>query len=86
MTELGAKRWVPGAARYVGDELAILDALGVNSAVWSWQPSWGPTRALDDFAFRHGPKPRNHKPVRNALAAAIAKAWSRNELRPSDVG
>lgn len=86
VTELGAKRWVPGAARYVGDELAILNALGVNSAVWSWQPSWGPTRALDDFAFRHGPKPRNHKPVANALATAIAKAWSKNDLRPSDLG
>ncbi len=85
VNEFGVYRYVPGAARYLGDTLAALEALGANHAVWLWSPSYEPQASVDDFEYRHGPNPDNHSDVNgNDLIAALSANWQQNTLRPSN--
>ncbi len=87
-TEFGIMRWVPGAARFVRDEMELFEVRGMNHAIWLWECSWEPyAREVDAFNFRHGPDPRNHGDVTtSALIEVIKDYWSRNALRPPEVG
>ena len=39
-TEFGVMRWVPGAARFIRDEMELFEARGMNHAIWLWECSW----------------------------------------------
>jgi len=83
--EFGVMRWVPGAADFMADEMDLFETLGVNYALWVWDPAWEPWASqVDDFNFRHGPDPDRHVDVASgALQETIIEHWSRNTLRPS---
>jgi len=87
VTEFGLKRFVPGAANYIDDEMAAFEKQGLNYALWSWQPSSkGYNEAQNDFNFRLGPDPNNLSEGNSQLYETIKKYWKRNEIRPSDFG
>jgi len=86
VTEFGAHRWAPGAARFVADQMAALDRRGVSHVLWDWQ---GSHRAFTDevnaFNFRFGPVPDNATEVASSdLIRVIREHWGRNASRPSN--
>ena len=85
--EFGAVRWVPGAAAFMSDQMEILEQLGMNYALWVWDPAWEPwTEEVNAFNFRHGPDPGNHADVAQTdLQDVIASYWGRNAIRPSSL-
>jgi hypothetical protein len=85
IAEFGLMRWEPGAARFMNDQMALLEDRKLNHALWVWDPSYRPwTEEVDAFNFRHGPEKRNHKDVdRSDLITVIRKYWGRNTIRPS---
>jgi hypothetical protein len=85
ITEFGLMRWEPGAARFMEDQMALLEKRGLNHALWVWDPSYRPwTEEVDAFNFRHGPEKRNHSDVdRSDLMTVIRKYWGKNTIRPS---
>jgi hypothetical protein len=84
--EYGVKRWAPGAARFLSDEMTLLEQRRMNYALWVWSGSWAPITAFDDFDFLHGPDPENHQDVASSrLITTIRRFWLRNRLRPSNV-
>jgi cysteinyl-tRNA synthetase len=85
VNEFGVVRWVPGAAEFMDDEMALFEARGMNHALWVWDPSWEPwTEEVNAFNFRHGPDPGNHTDVpSSALLEAVHGNWQRNAVRPS---
>jgi hypothetical protein len=85
--EFGVVRWVPGAAAFMGDQLETLEQLGMNYALWVWDPAWEPwTEEVNAFNFRFGPDPGNHSDVgQNQLQDVITSYWGRNEIRPSSL-
>lgn len=81
--EYGVMRWEPGAARYLEDLLAELEAMGVNHAVWLWESTW-PRITYDEFNFRRGPDPAAHADLSTSpLGAVLARNWALNRVRPS---
>ena len=87
VTEFGLKRFVPGAANYIDDEMAAFEKQGLNYALWSWQPSSkGYNEAQNYFNFRLGPDPNNLSEGNSQLYETIKKYWKRNKIRPSDFG
>ena len=86
-TEFGAIRWVPGAGKFLDDEMAAFEERGLNFAVWSWQPaSEKYNQAQNDFNFRMGPDPANLTEGNSGLYDALKRHWTKNTLRPSDIG
>ena len=85
VTEFGVVRWVPGAADFMNDEIALFEQRGINWALWMFSPAWPPHAADNDaFDFLHGPDPDNHSNVLdNELAQIIGVYWSLNTARPS---
>jgi hypothetical protein len=84
VNEFGVKRWVLDAADFMNDEISIFESLGINYALWVWDPNWQPwTSSVNDFNFRYGADPENTSPVKNELQTVILEYWSRNTLRPS---
>ncbi len=85
VNEFGVMRWEPNAAQFLGDEMALFERLGLNSALWLWESSWAPYASeVDAFNFRHGPDPDQHQDVpTSALIQVIENYWSRNQVRPS---
>jgi len=84
VNEYGIMRWVPNAAEFMRDEMDIFENLGVNYALWVWDPDWKPwAESATDFDFRFGPDPENVTPVENDLQGAITSFWMRNTMRPS---
>lgn len=82
--EYGAMRWEPGAAQFMFDQMELFEQLGINYALWAWDPAWEPQSENDDFNFRHGPDPDNHTDVASSdLMDAISEYWERNTVRPS---
>ncbi|MGD2247363.1 MAG: cellulase family glycosylhydrolase [Candidatus Methanofastidiosia archaeon] len=85
INEFGAVRWVPGAAQFMDDQMAIFEEKGVNNALWEWQV-WEPfTEKVSYFNFLLGPDPDNTTEVPNELKDVITKYWSYNNVRPSTV-
>ncbi len=87
VNEMGAMRWEPGVERFLADEIDLIEARGLNWAIWDWEPSWEPWASeVDDFNFRFGPDPEVHHDVPgNPVEAVVSGAWAANALRPSDV-
>jgi len=85
VNEFGVVRWVPDAADFVRDEMGIFEELGINYALWVWNPAWAPwTESATEFNFRFGPEPGNTSPVENPLQSVILDFWERNTIRPSN--
>ncbi|MBC8508479.1 MAG: cellulase family glycosylhydrolase [Anaerolineales bacterium] len=86
VNEFGLIRWVPGAAAFVADEIELLEARGINHALWQWQTSWEQLQEENDaFNFRHGPDPDHHEDVSTSdLIEVIKSNWSKNTHRPSN--
>ncbi len=87
VNEFGVMRWVPGAERFISDEMALFERLGLNNALWVWDPAWEPwVGQVNDFTFRFGPDPANHaEQTADELTDVIARYWRRNSVRPSNV-
>ena len=84
VNEYGLHRWVPGAAEFMDDEMALFEDLGVNYALWYWPPDWEPLLEKQNyFSFTYGEDPRSVNDVSNALTDVIQKYWGRNYVRPS---
>jgi hypothetical protein len=85
VNEYGVMRWVPNAADFMRDEMALFEQRGMNHAFWVFDPAWPPYREkVDDFNFQHGPDPNNHQDVdASALLDVIRADWSQNTVRPS---
>lgn len=83
VTEFGAKRYVPAAAAFIADELALFEELGVNHALWVWAPAFRVAPGNDAFDPTRGPDPRSSDPVAdNAYLAALRANWAQNTARP----
>lgn len=83
MNEFGVKRWCPDAAGYFTDLASLLEARGVNSALWLWESSYPGLATVDDFNLRHGPDAANHAEVAGSdLLDAIRTDWGLNSSRP----
>lgn len=83
--EFGLMRWEPGADAFMLEQMDLLEARGMNNALWEWAPAWEPFQVYNDFNFRHGPDPNNHSDVSSALSATIVSYWGRNTIRPSSI-
>ncbi len=86
VNEFGLQRWEPGAAAFMADQMDLFEQLGVNYALWAFNPAWPPYQQNDAFDFLHGPDPDNHTVVESDLLGVITSYWSRNTIRPSNVG
>jgi hypothetical protein len=84
VNEFGVLRWVPGAAGFMQAEMEIFEDIGLNHALWVWDPEWEPwSSSVSGMNFRYGPDPDNTVPVANDLQDVILSFWARNSLRPS---
>ena len=88
VNEYGVVRWIPNAADYMRDLMDLFEQRGMNHAFWAWNPSRPPHNVDNDaFDFLHGPGPDNHTNVATSdLIDVILDNWSRNTVRPSNVG
>jgi hypothetical protein len=87
INEFGVMRWVPGAALFMDDQISLFEQRGLNHALWDFSPAWSPAQENDAFDFLHGPGVNNHSNVdTSALIEVILNYWTRNTLRPSNVG
>jgi cysteinyl-tRNA synthetase len=69
------------------DEMTLFEQLGLNYAVWVWDPDWPPWNAgVNALNFRFGPDPGNATDVDNELQSVITDFWARNSLRSSNFG
>jgi len=86
VTEFGVMRWVPGASEFLEDEISIFERMGVNYAIWVWDPSWEPWSVIDSFNYRHDTDPNNHRDIENSsLLSVIREYWEHNTIRPSNI-
>ena len=86
VNEFGIERWVPGAAQFMDDQMALFEDRGMNHALWAWDPAWEPwTSSVNGMNYLYGPDPDNASPVDNALLDVVKSYWARNTLRPSTV-
>jgi len=85
INEFGIKRWVPGAAEFIRDQISIFEENGWNYALWEWSTSYAPfSEGVTDFNFRLGEDYSNHSfQVPNHLWDVIQYAWQLNQIRPS---
>jgi hypothetical protein len=83
--EFGANRWVPGAAEYLDDEMALFEQYGFNYTIWEWQTSWEPfAEDVHDMNYLLGPDPENISEfTTNDILNVLIKYWDRNTIRPS---
>jgi len=85
VNEYGAVRWGEGAADFMRDEMALFEELGLNHALWVWDPEWPPwNEGVNALNFRFGPDPENATDVDNELQSVITDFWARNTVRPSN--
>jgi hypothetical protein len=84
VNEFGVVRWVPGAAFFMDDQVGLFEQLGMNHALWVWDPAWEAwNEGVNGFTFRFGPDPGSKQVVSSDLADVILKYWGRNTVRPS---
>lgn len=81
VNEFGISRWVDSAEVFMAEQMALIEALPANHAVWLWDPE--ECLGWDEMNFRNGPDSAYHFEVpHNALADTIQSAWRRNTVRP----
>jgi hypothetical protein len=85
VNEYGVVRWIPGAARFMDDQMALFEEKGLNYALWVWEVSWEPfAEEVHAFNFRFGADPDNREDLASSdLIDVLMAYWSRNSLRPS---
>lgn len=84
--EYGIHRFSPGAEKFIDDELAFMEKIGINHAVWMWYPTWNEWKdnaEINDFNFRMVAHASSTKVADNALYSVIKKYWAKNTVRPS---
>jgi len=87
VNEFGVVRWVPGASRFMEDQMALFEQRGLNYALWVWDPEWAPyVEENNAFNLRLGPDPENDVNVPNDLMGVVQTYWGRNTVRPSTFG
>ncbi len=87
VNEFGVMRWSPGAADFMRDSMDLFEQRGMNHTFWAWNPLWPPYSHIDGMNYLRGPDPDNHTDLEtNALLEVIRDNWSRNTIRPSNVG
>jgi hypothetical protein len=86
--EYGVNRWVPGAAEYLDDQMALFEQFGFNYAIWEWQTSWEPfAEDVHDMNYLLGPDSANiTDSISSSLLEVLTTYWERNVIRPSTVG
>jgi hypothetical protein len=85
--EYGVARWVPGAADFMRDSMALFEQRGMNHAFWVWNTSWPPHQENDAMDYLHGPDPANYSNMdTSAMLDVIRANWSQNTVRPSTAG
>ncbi len=87
VNEFGVMRWVPGAARFMDDQMELFEQRGLNYALWLWETSWEPyAKEVHAFNFRYGPDPHNREDVPTSpLVDVIVQHWSRNAVHPGQL-
>jgi hypothetical protein len=77
VNEFGAVRYAPRAECYVGLQMELMERLGITHALWLWETSY-PIN-YDQFNFRYGPDPMNHREVETSrLIETIKLNWANN--------
>ena len=86
VNEYGIVRWIPGGSNFLDDQLALFEDLGLNHAIWMWDPAWEPwTDEVNSMNYRFGTNPRNNsEDLPNPIMDILIKYWSRNLHRPSN--
>ena len=86
VNEYGVKRWQPGAAFYMADQMALFEQRGLNHSWWLWETSDARFSAIsDDFNPLFGPDPGHHQEVTGSdLLETIAQNWQKNSARPNN--
>lgn len=87
VNEYGVKRWQPGAAQYMADQMALFEQRGLNHTWWLWETSDVRfSTVYDAFNLRFGPNPNNHQEVTSSdLLAVIQQNWRKNTARPNSL-
>ncbi len=81
VTEYGCVSWEPGAGQFLDDEMALFEELGLNYALWSWQPvSEEYNRIQNKMNYTLGADPDNLVEGDWDLFLMIKDYWSRNEI------
>jgi len=87
VNELGVVRWVPNGARFLRDQLNIVESNGWSWALWEWMPAWERSHgaeANDSFCVLYGTSPGNHSDdPDNELASTVREALGYNTVKPS---
>jgi hypothetical protein len=85
--EFGVVRWVPGAARFLQDEMELFEQHGINYAVWAWEVSWEPyAQEVHAFNYLLGSDPDNRSILlSNELITVLRAFWDLNSVRPSNI-
>ncbi len=80
--EAGVRRWAPGAARFMANQLEDFETLGVNWALWLWECGYtNYSCRTSSFNFRAGPAPEHWEDLdTNALFLTIQRYWQRNAV------
>jgi hypothetical protein len=87
VNEYGAARWAVGTEDFIYDEMALFEELGLNYAIWVWDPEWPPwSEGVNALNFRFGSDPENVSNIENAYQSVITDFWGRNTVRPSSFG
>ncbi len=86
VNEFGVTRWTPNGAAFMDDQMDLFEQRGMNYALWVWDPAWAPFQQNNSFNFRFGPDPDNQTEVPNELMDVIIRYWTRNTIRPSNLG
>ena len=85
VNEYGVVRWAEGAPAFMRDEMEVFEELGINYALWVWDPVWQPwNEGVNFMTFRFGSDPNNITDVENDLQDTIMEFWAKNSIRPSD--
>ena len=84
VNEYGVERWVPGAALFLQDEIALFEARGMNHAIWAWNPAWPAySQSVHGMDYTFGIDPDNLAvDLQNELLQVLQASWQQNILRP----
>jgi len=64
--------------------MEIFEEMGLNYALWVWDPDWRAwNKDVNFMTFRFGADPENVVDVENDLQDTITEFWAINTLKPS---
>jgi len=84
INEYGVARWSENASAFMRDEMEIFEEIGMNYALWVWDPDWRAwNEGVNFMTFRYGADPESTVEVENELQNTITEFWAKNTIRPS---